>query len=496
VHSVVLSARAAGVTRATTTAVSVLALSVWPRAAAAHGGLFRADELRVDPTDADHLLVRSDVWGLIETHDAGRTWRWTCAAAAFGSDVTVLREPLAILPGGRVVMGSTRHGIVRSKGSLCDFEVVSFFEPPNCEPLRCSPYDVVQEAPGSSAVIALTTGGVRAGEFVGALWRSPDGGNTWTDVNATLPTSVFPVSVTVAPSDASILYVGSSDAAVAPTLFLHSSVDSGRTFEQTTVPVTMGANDPGARVRFYGVHPDDPRTVFLWIDADPLLPNGMAPDRLFVSFDGGATVTLGFQAKNDLPGFALSKDGATVFVGGTNDGLWSAALGDLRAGTPDAFKLVNSGNTWGLAVTDRGLLAGREEYAAEAGTERMTLGLSKDEGMTFEPAMVICDVLPAECPKGTRSGDLCPGLYYGDNNFQFDQQLGRCASDPKPTTDAGTKPAAPMPPKSVGCACQLTTEGNGTGASAIGLMIPALARLRRTLEGRGARKRHKSRRTS
>src|SRR5204863_3980478 len=138
-----------------------------------------------------------------------------------------------------------------------------------------------------------------------------------------------------------------------------------------------------------------PSALFVWFDADAADPTAKAQDHLFVSFDGGATVTEAFRSVNDLPGFAISEDGATVFIGGTEDGLWSAPIADLKAGKADAFRRLNSGNTWALALTNEGLLAGREEFVVEAGTERMTLGLSKDDGATFEPAMVICDVTPA-----------------------------------------------------------------------------------------------------
>lgn len=493
-HSADLRASATPIRLAAALAAALL---FFGHGASAHGGFFRADELRVDPANADHLLVRSDVWGIVESNDGGKTWQWTCAAAVYGDDLTVLREPLAMLPGGGVIMGSARYGIVRSKGaSLCDWEVVPFFSSPDCDPSRCRPYDLAQEAPGSSTVIVLTTApSASSGTFVSDLWRSADAGDTWTTMNAALPDDVFPIGVAVAPSDPSIVYVGSSDASTAPVLFLHHSTDGGQTFEQATLPFTLGPTDPSVRLRFYGVHPTDPRAVFLWLDADASDPNGKAPDRLFVSFDGGATISPAFLATNDLPGFAISKDGETVFLGGTDDGLWSASMADLRSGSADAFKRVNSGNTWALALTDRGLFAGREEFRVEAGTERMTLGFSNDLGVTFESAMAICDVAPADCAKGTRAGDMCPGLYYGDGNFQFDQQLRRCASDPKPPVDAGARtPATPASPKSDGCGCRTTVTIPHGSASAAGLFCTVLAMLRRSRGARGARSRRTSRR--
>jgi hypothetical protein len=276
-------------------------------------------------------------------------------------------------------------------------------------------------------------------------------------------------------------------------LFLHRSADGGQTFEQSTLPATIGPTDPRVRLRFYGVHPTDPRMVFLWLDADWGDATRKAPDRMFVSFDGGATATETFVGTNDLPGFAISADGTTVFLGGTSDGLWSATIDDLRAGSADAFKRVDSGNTWALAFTDRGLYAGREEYVVEAGDQRMTLGLSKDNGVSFEPALVICDVAPAQCPAGIRSGDLTPGLYYGDGNFQFDQQLRRCASDPKPTVDAGANPQ-PSAPKS-DCACRSAASVDDESGAAVTLGV-ALGLLRRTRRALGAPTRRTIRRTS
>src|SRR6185503_20639206 len=100
---------------------------------------------------------------------------------------------------------------------------------PDCSPSRCAPYDMVQESPASNAVIVLTTASEN-GAYVSQLWRSPDAGDTWASMNAVLPTDVFTISLAVAPSDASMVYVGSSDATVTPTLFLHRSADGGQTF--------------------------------------------------------------------------------------------------------------------------------------------------------------------------------------------------------------------------------------------------------------------------
>jgi hypothetical protein len=469
-----------------------LALALYAGPSLAHGGLFRTDELRVDPADSSHLIVRSDVWGIVETHDEGKNWQWTCAAAVFGDDLTVLREPLTILPHGTVFIGSTRYGLARSRGSLCDLEVVSFFQDGgHCAGgLPCVPFDVASESPASDAVVVLTNVTMGGGKFSNALWRSADAGDSWASMSTAVPVDVFATALAVAPSDSATVYVGSSNTTTS--FYLHRSTDGGQTFAQTELPVQLSASEPAARFRFYGVHPTDPNIVFVWLDADDGL--ALAPDRMFVSFDGGASITLAYTSKNDLPGFAISPDGSTVFVGGTDEGLWSATVSDLRAGTADAFHQVNSEATWSLAFTDRGLYAGRQEFPVDAGVPPMTLGVSTDQGRTFQSALALCDVQLADCAKETRAGGLCPGLYYGDYNFQYDQQRLHCAAGPKPTGDGGTKPTPP-PSSDGGCR---TAKGPGRGSSgpiaaAVALLAAGARRSRRALAGR---LRRRNRRTS
>lgn len=479
-----------------TASAALLALALCSRPAFAHGGLFRADELRIDPADPSHWLVRSDVWGLVETHDRGKTFEWTCAAAPYGDDLKVLREPLVMLGDGTVLVGSTESGVIRSTGSRCAFEIVPFFQGSRaCNDSGCSSYDIAAESPDGTAAIVLTVGPAATGGLANVLWRSSDDGASWTSMSTSLPTDVFATSVAVAPSDPSTLYVGSSNTKA--TYYLHRSSDGGRTFENPTLVVTLGADEPLARVRFHAIHPTDPLTVFVWLDADVGDPAGIAPDRLFASFDGGRTVAEVYRSENDLPGFALAPDGATVFVGGTDEGLWSASMDDLKAGKTDAFHQVNPGGTWSLAFTDRGLLAGREEFPKDGGVQPMTLGLSTDRGLTFESAMSICDVHLANCAQGTRAGDVCPNLYYGDYNFQYDQQRVHCASAPKPKPEAGTTPTPPAPPpRSEGCSCRSAAAGSND-AAALGASAAALSILfRRTARARAVRRRRTSRRTN
>jgi len=113
----------------------------------------------------------------------------------------------------------------------------------------------------------------------------------------------------------------------------------------------------------------------------------------------------------------------------------------------------------------------------------MMLGMSTDQGATFQSALSICDVHLAEFAKETRAGNLCPDLYYGDYNFQFDMQGRHCASAPKPQSDGGTPPkVAPPPPDDGGCRTARgahRTSPLGLASAALAVAAGALRRKRR-----------------
>src|SRR5258708_5277408 len=104
-------------------------LSVFASAATAqaHGGFLRAEQIRVDPSDAAHVIVRSDSWGIVESRDGGKTWGWICAEVALEESFTVRRRPFDVTPGGAVLYGSGFDGLMRASGSLCSFTAIPYF---------------------------------------------------------------------------------------------------------------------------------------------------------------------------------------------------------------------------------------------------------------------------------------------------------------------------------------------------------------------------------
>lgn len=459
--------RALGILAVAATGTSIV------RPAAAHGGPFRADQLRVDLADERHIVVRSDVWGLVETRDGGGSWHWTCAEIAKEESSTVLRRPFGVAPGGNVLIGSGFDGLFRAEGSLCAFTPVSFFvQAGRCGAGDCVPYDVTVDAPRGSVVVVTAV--FEGTTYKNLLWKSGDGGTAWSQLGTPLRTDVSASAGIVAPSDANVVYAAGTTVTAPPEFFVFHSEDGGTTWQEAALPVEAKIGDLPTVVRLPAVHPTDPNVVFAWLDRDGGDRVTKAPDQLFASVDGGATFRRVFQAKNDLPGLMFSEDGTRVLLGATDDGLLSASIDDIRNGVAEPFHVVNDGLTWGLARISGGLLAGRDDFA-DPSLPRMSLGLSKDEGVTFEPFLVICDVGLTDCSAGTPAGDQCPGRFFGDQNFQFDQQLRRCAAP-----DAGDGgDAGPVDPRGDGaqggCGCRVSSGRSSTSRGTVLLLLGTLA---------------------
>ncbi|HEX4473744.1 MAG TPA: hypothetical protein VH142_01630 [Polyangiaceae bacterium] len=430
-----------GIGRAIVSALALVSCLVGaPRDAAAHGGIWRADQILVDPGDPGHVVLASDSWGAIETLDGGASWQWVCAEVYDGVSITPVRRSIALLERGALFMANGFDGLWRSSGSLCSFNHVAFFDDPTlCGGDPCVVSDVERIPSSATGLVVLTN---RAS--YNALYTSNDSGTTWTALPNTIPTTLAAVSVGFAPTDASNLYVAALPSDVSTRVLLHSE-DGGNTYatSSTTVDQTIGLPNDVPPLRVDGVSPADPNVVFLWLDyTDDTNATTLGPDRIVASFDGGASLVEVFRGTGNLPGFAMSPDGAAVFVSGPQDGLWSAKVAALRDDPAGAFQRVSAAPTWGLAWTSAGLLAGRDEYALPPSL-RFSLGLSKDLGVSFEPSMIICSVTMKACPPGTTGAGQCPGQFYGELNFQYDFQSPRCAT-PDGGVDAGAKgrPAA------------------------------------------------------
>lgn len=431
------------------------------RSASANGAFPSVSQLVPDPSDADHLVLRS-TFGLLVTRDRGQSWDWLCEDGMGYKDV---QPPMAVLPGG-VILLATPDGIMRSDAAGCDFQPASGVD--------AMVLDLARVPSEPNAAVAVSLAGTDA-----QLWRTEDGGATFAPLGEPIP-GFIPSTVDVAPADADTIYVSG----LAGT---HGSLvrtrDGAKTFETLPVPNTSTSRRPFIAA----VDPNDAGTVYVRLDGEP--------SSLEVTHDGGDTFSSPLMTKVPALGFALSPDGQTVIASNSYDGTFRAESTSLD------FEKVACGGPSCLSFSAAGLFG-----CGDQGVDGFIVGRSDDLGASFQRTVdLTCIRGPAACGADTSIGSACPGAWPA-----IREQIGanECAPpDIEPytgcfagaggnsaaggTTAAGSggtdagggAPAAGAAPTSKsgggGCSVRGGTEGRRDGAWALAAGLFVFVRRRR-----------------
>ena len=241
------------------------------------------------------------------------------------------------------------------------------------------------------------------------------------------------------------------------------SLDGGQNWAQypfaldttTETAPFLGAVDPKNPDRVYAR--TGGKTIIDYPDGGVAPP----PSRLFVSDDGGKTWKPVLTAPDQLQGFALSPDGATVYAG-------SVRLGVMRANSVDlVFAQTSKIHTQCLRAT------ANELWACSDDVSGFVVGVSTDQGMTFDPRLHLAGLrAPLKC---SQSSDTAICIQYFDPLCSL---LGGCASTP--TSDAGpTKPPTTPTPASSSCGCTTSPATSALGAGLLTLGVVAMTLRRR-----------------
>jgi hypothetical protein len=218
---------------------------------------------------------------------------------------------------------------------------------------------------------------------------------------------------------------------------------------------------------------------------------GGAADRLLVSDDGAATFRTVYQGKSFLAGFALSSDGATVYLGGPVDGVLVATTSN-DAGAALQFTKQSDAAVQCLTLAEDTLYAC---MSSSQGFYIQQLGVSTDHGATFLPKFAFaCLSGPLSCP-GCAVANEC-----GPNLPLLRATLGGCDRDAgnlpaeagcsdadagadeagasnRPADAGGVVPSR-LPPRG-GCGCGAGGEaGAGGVAATVGALLTILLRKR------------------
>ena len=179
-------------------------------------------------------------------------------------------------------------------------------------------FDVAASTVDANIVLAGLAPG---GSFGGTLYRSSDGGNTWSEVAVLDGISIFDIEFAPAPDN--IAYMGTQDS-------IRKSTDGGLSW--VTLNLGIGAND---QVFDVAIDPSDPSILWAGI-ADA---SGSQPVNVMRSTDGGATWV------NHTPPHAapMSCRGIAVDPGDSNTVI-AVFGGDFGGG--EVWVSTNAGDSW------------------------------------------------------------------------------------------------------------------------------------------------------
>jgi len=159
--------------------------------AAANGKFPAALQLVVDPGDATHAVLRT-TFGLVTTRNAGVDWDWICEE---GAQYSGYEPPIAISGDGSLFAG-LYQGVSAAHGDSCAWSTSTSGISVNLVK------DVSVTGPSKSVAVAITSE-----NDVCRYWESTDGNATWAQVGVDIPAAFDCLTVDVAPSDPSRVYV-------------------------------------------------------------------------------------------------------------------------------------------------------------------------------------------------------------------------------------------------------------------------------------------------
>lgn len=362
-----------------------------PTAASAHGREPVVLGVAVDPDDAAHLAVMSS-FGLLESRDAGRSWRWLCLDL-YGA--SVLEDPQLLIEHGGMLWVGTRQGLRRSRDG-CDFERVAL------GPVTDAPITALGRARDGSVLVVSS---VDSQLFRGVSGRVAPFGPV-------IPDEVgVPTSLEV--DDQDRIWLGAPLAG---------------TTREGAVLVTDGSS---WAVRRVPLHLGERRLDVLLARADVALvvarpdPRSLQADRLLWVHADGAVDEL--EPRLSRVAGATLDDGRVRVVG---DGMLEGEMGESLVRTGEAPRACVVAHMGGLLVCGR-------PY-----DDSFILGWSEDGGRSVVPWLVPGDLRePFACPAGHPANAVC-GAAWDDVvlDLALDPRLfGRGGRPPAPAcSDRGT----------------------------------------------------------
>jgi hypothetical protein len=361
----------------------VLGLVAAPSPARANGRFPESNAVFFAASDDQVVLLRT-TFGLVTSHDRGKTWDWVCERSV---GLAGVEDPMFEVTSDGTMMSSTFQGLAISHDHACNWA----YEGGALKDLVF--VDLASRAGPPSNIIALASsydGQDDAGAifFKSTLFETKDEAKTFTTVGPSFDPTLLADTVDLTPTDPDRIYVSAKrNPGTAATAVLLTSKDHGKTFVE--YPIALVPPENGVYIA--AVDPVNADRVYVRTSSSLDMPS-----RLLVTDDAGKTFRTVYTAKGALKGFALSPDGKKVWIGGPSDGLRVASTTDF------GFVQKSNVEVQCLKLATDGLWTCSTEKSG------FVLGLSRDEGATFDAKLHFCDIRgPLACAVGSTTHTEC-----------------------------------------------------------------------------------------
>ena len=294
----------------------VLGLVATPSSARANGRFPESNAIFFAPNDPDLVLLRT-TFGLITSHDRGKTWDWVCERSV---GLAGVEDPMYEVTPDGTMLSSTFQGLAVSHDRACNWA----FAGGDLKDLVFT--DLASRPATPTNVVAFASsyaGQDDAGAiyFKSTIFETKDEGKTFAAVGPNLDPTLLGDTVDVTPTDPDRIYVSAKrNPGTAAAAVLLTSKDHGKTFVEN--PIALVSPENGAYIA--AVDPLNADRVYVRTSNATDLPS-----RLLVTDDAGKTFRTIYTAQGALKGFAISPDGSKIWIGGPRDGLRVASTTDF-----------------------------------------------------------------------------------------------------------------------------------------------------------------------
>lgn len=302
--------------------------------------------IAVDPTNASVAYLGAPEGGVWKTTDGGAHWTPLTDTQPSLAIASIAIDPTNHL----VVYAGTGDSYLYGEGLLKSADggnTWSYIASPFAGPFSSNGY-----FGGGAHINQITVDPVNAQIVLAAVWRFPfssagifrsaDGGNTWTQVFPGAPAT----SITFSPTG-SVAYAAISDYFGTQQAGIYKSTDGGQTWSPangsgaTQLPLT-NAGVPSVGEIQLAMAPSSPTTLYASVQGlNTFAP--LAPNSVFKSIDGGATWN---PTVNPFvsSGKAAGNKGMVIIVHPTNANI-------VFLGEQDLYRSLDGGQTWAAVTT-------------------------------------------------------------------------------------------------------------------------------------------------